>query len=495
MGTNKGISGGRATPKALRLMMAAVLLACAGRALNTGAQTVTNLHNFAGPPNDGGNPYAGLVQGNDGYFYGTTYYGGTNSCNCGSVFRTGPNGSYTNLYSFGSFANDGRHPDRGLVQGSDGNFYGTTSDGGTNGDGTVFRISPNGGGYTNLHVFAGYPIDGSFPEGLVQGSDGNFYGTTSDGGTSTNCSVGVTNYVGCGTVFRISPGGSLTDLWSFTGDPSGANPAAELVQGSDGNFYGTTHSGGNAGEGAVFRITPGGSYTDFYSFGSPSYDGEYPYAALAQGSDGNFYGTTHDGGTSSNGTVFRISPGGDYTNLYSFGSPASDGNNPYAGLVQGSDGNFYGTTFGGGGNSCNCGAVFRISPGGSYTNLHRFTGPPNDGANSAAGLVQGSDGNFYGTTYSGGTHSNGAVFRLSVSLNPPANQISGIKVTPTNSIFSIPTVAGETYQLQARNALPSGTWSNVPGVSLTNSIGGSLTFTNAGAATPPQEFYRFDITP
>src|ERR1017187_409046 len=436
--------------KMLRIPLVIVLLVVAGRTFHADAQTETILYRFGSSPTDGFDPQAGLVQGSDSNFYGTTYAGGTgNGCSdgCGTVFRISPSGTYTSLYSFGSFLCfyssfgifpcDGAEPLAGLVQGSDGNFYGTTSGGGEGatgncpegGCGTVFRISPSGT-FTSLYSFAGYPNDGAQPQaGLVQGSDGNFYGTTAGGGT---------NSCYCGTVFRISPSGTYTSLYSFGGSPNdGANPEAGLVQGSDGNFYGTTYDGGStncstiygAGCGTVFRISPSGTETTLYSFGSSPTDGVNPQAGLVQGSDGNFYGTTFAGGvTSTNceycygyGTVFRISPSGTFTSLYSFGNSPTDGFEPQAGLVQGSDGNFYGTTSGGG--TYGGGIVFRISPSGSYTNLYSFGGSPNDGSDPVAGLVQGSDGNFYGTTLAGGVTSTnceycGTVFKLDVGLGP-----------------------------------------------------------------------------
>jgi uncharacterized repeat protein (TIGR03803 family) len=476
----------------LHLLFASTFLVLAGWTLNANTQTVTILYSFGGgdiPYNkDGSHPMCGLVQGSDGNFYGMTYWGGTNNngeAGDGTVFRISASGSYTMLYEFGSHPNDGENPQAALVQGNDGNFYGTTYFGGASGGGTVFRISPSGN-ETVLYSFAGYPNDGSSPQGgLVQGCDSNFYGTTSGGGAN--------DY---GAVFRISPGGNETNLYSFVGPPNdGANPRAGLVQGSDGNFYGTTMLGGTNNWGTVFRISPGGSETVLYSF-VPVTNGYAPENELVQGSDGNFYGTTYYGGASGEGNVFRISPNGSYTNLYSFVGRPTDGSDVQAGLVQGSDGNFYGTTYQGGASFK--GTVFQISPSGNETNLYSFVGPFTDGENPEAGLVQGSDGNFYGTTTGGGTASEGTVFRLSVPLNPPPwpiNQITGVQPSGSDIVFGIPSIAGETYQLQFSSSMNPTNWVNVPGVSVTNSIGALMTLTNFGGATGPQGFYRFAITP
>ena len=381
-------------------------------------------------------------------------------------------GTLTNLHSF--IGSDGYCPVGALVQGSDGNFYGTTAGGGANSLGNVFSISPSGT-LTNLYSFSGPPNDGSHPQSwLVHGNDGNFYGTSYSGGDSN-----------AGTVFRISPSASFTNLWSFTGGSDGAKPWAGLLQGSDGNFYGTTYSGGDSNAGTVFRISPSASFTNLWSFTGGS-DGANPEAGLAQGTDGDFYGTTARGATSNAGSVFRISPSGTLTTLYSF-SGGSDGTAPWAGLLQGSDGNFYGTTAGG------TGTVFRISPSGSFTNLYSFQGT--DGSNPSAGLVQGIDGAFYGTTRFGGAASDGTVFRLIVPLSPPPNQISGIWLDGTNIVITIPSIAGEIYQLQSRESLVDGDWSNVADACVSNSIGGSLTLTDFGAASQAQRFYRFGITP
>ena len=301
----------------------------------------------------GNNPETGLVQGSDGYLYGTAYAGGTNGS--GSVFKISTNGALTSLYSFGLVEDinglpiDGTNPRAGLVQGSDGYFYGTTAAGGTNDGGTVFKISTNGA-LTSLYSFGGGNDGGNPRAGLVQGSDGYLYGMTSTGGTNQQ-----------GTVFKISTNGVLTSLYSFTGGNDGGNgtfgdyPLGGLVQGSDGYFYGTTPTGGTNGAGTVFKISTNGTLTSLYSFGGD--DGSYPRAGLVQGSDGYFYGTTPYGGGA--GTVFQISTNGAFTSLYSF-TGADDGAIPESGpLVQGSNGSFYGTTFGGG--QGNSGTVFRLT--------------------------------------------------------------------------------------------------------------------------------------
>jgi len=247
-----------------------------------------------------------------------------------------PEGALTTLHSFGAQQGDGASPSGGLVQGTDGSFYGTTAAGGS-----IFRITP-AGALTTLYTFCSQPncTDGSYPfAGLVQGADGNFYGTTSSGGAS--------NF---GTVFVITPAGTLTTLHSFCANNypclDGSNPSAGLVEATDGNFYGTS-LGGAYNNGNVFKITPEGSLTILYNFCAESNceDGARPKAALVQGKDGNFYGTTDQGGAYNGGTVFKITPEGALTSLHSFCAEANcrDGQNP-RGLIQGTDGNIYGTT-------------------------------------------------------------------------------------------------------------------------------------------------------
>ena len=197
------------------------------------------MHAFAKTGSDGEIPYAGLIQGGDGNFYGTTYFGGAS--NLGAVFKVTPSGTETLLYSFAG-GSDGQHPYAGVIQGSDGNFYGTTYQGGAGGYGTVFEITPSGT-ETVLYAFAG-GSDGANPEaGVIQGSDGNFYGNTLQGGAN-----------GLGTVFKITPGGTETILHAFAGSSDGANPGANLVQGSDGNLYRSTGAGGSGGFGTFFKV-------------------------------------------------------------------------------------------------------------------------------------------------------------------------------------------------------------------------------------------------
>src|ERR1039458_4769561 len=282
----------------------AVLVLCATTAIALPAQTLTTLYSFCPQTNctDGAGPQAGLVQATNGGLYGTTLGGGTNSA--GTIFKITPGGTLTTLYSFCPQTNctDGAGPQAGLVQAANGDLYGTTYHGGTNGGGTVFKITP-GGTLTTLYSFcsqSGCP-DGDAPyAGLVQATDGNFYGTTRYGGANDYAN----DY---GSVFRITPGGTLTTLYSFCSQPNcpdGAFPSAGLVQAANGDLYGTTFDGGAGGFDTVFKITPGGTLTTLNSFNGT--DGEGPYAGLVQAADGDFYGTTSE--ASNGGTIFKLTP-------------------------------------------------------------------------------------------------------------------------------------------------------------------------------------------
>ncbi|HEY6271419.1 MAG TPA: choice-of-anchor tandem repeat GloVer-containing protein [Terriglobales bacterium] len=391
------------------------------------AQTFKILLSFDGT--NGRDPNAALVQGLDGSLYGTTSLGGSKDAQ-GTAFKVAPTGTLTTLYSFcapNGCKYTGDHPAAGLVQAPDGNFYGTAPVTGANGWGTVFEITP-AGNLTIIYNFCSQTncTDGATPvAGLTRASDGNFYGTTKQGGAN-NSSLCYYGAAGCGTIFKITPTGTLTTLYSFCAQlncSDGDEPVAGLVQGSDGEFYGTTSD--SNGYGTVFEITPSGTLTTLYSFNLT--DGDNPLAGLIQGTDGNFYGTTTLGGANGGGTLFKVTPSGTLTTLYDFCAQpgCTDGEFPAAGLVQATDGNFYGTTqLGGTSTACNsgCGTIFKMTPAGMLTTLHSFDG--SDGRSPEASLVQATSGAFYGTATLGGSGSScspdgcGTVFSVSVGLGP-----------------------------------------------------------------------------
>jgi uncharacterized repeat protein (TIGR03803 family) len=307
---------------------------------------------------------------------------------CAAMAITSPAQTFTNLFTFDY--SDGANPNSGLLQATDGNLYGTTWGGGANDDGTFFVIAS--GALTSLHSFDS--TDGTFPNGgLVQGANGNLYGTTFGGGAN-----------GDGTVFEITTSGTVTTLHSFD-STDGASPWAGLVLATDGNFYGTTYEGGAYNNGTVFKITPAGALTTLHSFNST--DGIFPNASLIQASNGNLYGTTDKGGTNGYGTVFEITTTGTLTTLHSF--EYTDGADPNAALVQAANGNFYGTAVDGG--TDGDGLIFEITPAGALTVLHNFDW--SDGATPfSGGLVQGTDGNFYGTTQIAANYSYGTIFQI-----------------------------------------------------------------------------------
>src|ERR1700728_344009 len=398
----------------MQRIVKAVFVLCAATGTALSAQTFTTLIGF--DSTDGAKPHAGLLQATDGNFYGTTVDGGANAN--GTVFKITPSGTLTTLYSFCSQigCTDGSSPCAGLVQASNGDVYGTTQFGGANRDtGTIFKITTSGT-LTTLYSFCSQSDcrDGANPlAGLIQAANGELFGTTRLGGYSDG-----------GTIFKITPGGVLTTLFSFD-FRDGEYPHAGLVQAANGDLYGTTHNGGANNLGTVFRITLGGTLTTLYSFCSQSdcTDGSSPYAGLLRAASGDLYGTTYYGGANNLGTVFRITPGGTLTTLYSFCSQSdcTDGAFPYAALVQATNGDFYGTTYAGGTNAVGTnghGTVFKITPGGTLTTVHRFCSQSGctDGSGPTAVLIQSTNRDFYGTTTKGGTNGDGTVFSLSVGL-------------------------------------------------------------------------------
>ena len=381
---------------------AMVLLAIASVSM-VGAQTLRTLVSFNSivlPGRVGYMGPSGLTLGDDGNFYGTTDQGGlTNSTypyGMGTVFTVTTNGAFTSLVSFNNTI--GSTPSAGLTVGADGNFYGTTARGDSNNYGTVFTVMTNGA-LTCLYSFSN--TNGANPNALTLGPDGNFYGTTFEGGV-TNSSYPY----GMGTVFKVTTNGTLSSLVSFSGT-NGANPTA-LTLGPDGNFYGSTEYGGGNNYGTVFTVTTNGTLMSLVSFNGTN--GSGPVAAPTLGNDGNFYGTTSEGGNSGGGTVFKVTTNGTLTRLVSF--VVTNGLQPDAALTVGNDGNFYGTTTGGGTNGGN-GTVFLVTTNGKFVTLFSFNNT--NGAKPNA-LTLGSDGNFYGTTQDGGSNFGGTVFCL---LLPP----------------------------------------------------------------------------
>lgn len=384
---------------------AAVILCVASASSASSNVTFTMIHDFDGVDGDG--PYAGLVDGSDGNLYGTTSEGGPRF-GAGTIFRITPGGAFETLHTFNG--RDGESPGAPLIQGADGDLYGTTESGGKSsgrcqfGCGVIFKITTQGA-YTTLHRFVGR--DGAYPYGgLVQSSHGTLYGTTEFLGAHNQ-----------GTVFRLSPSGRLTTMHNFNG-VDGAYPFAGLLLATDGNLYGTTDAGGSYGHGIVFRITTAGRYTTLHSFNGD--DGGYPRDALVQANDGTLYGTTEYGpypGGHYYGTVFKITTDGNLTSLHTF--DGNDGANPYAGLTLSGHGFLYGTTLNGGANGY--GSIYRISPNGQFTSVYSFQ---NSQAYPFAGLVRGDNGMLYGTTYEGGSNACGGffcgmVFSLSIGRLAP----------------------------------------------------------------------------
>ncbi|HEV2806602.1 MAG TPA: choice-of-anchor tandem repeat GloVer-containing protein [Chthoniobacterales bacterium] len=330
---------------------------------------------LGGTNGPGVRPLAGLVLGPDGNYYGTASDGG--AFGGGAVFKFTPGGELSALVSF---PYEQGHPSKALIVGSDGNLYGTTEGafaGTPNSTGTIFRVTL-AGQLTILATFVntGSPVVG--PQRLMESSDGNFYGTTVAGGAQKK-----------GQVFRLTKDGTLTILAEFTGS-NGAFPQAGLIEAADGNLYGTTSSGGTVNNGTVFRVTKAGVITVLASFGSDASIGDFPQAELTQGPDGNLYGVTSSRGANFGGAVFRITLGGILTLLAPL--PQSNVAAPSP-LVLGDDGNFYGTTVNN---------YYRVSLAGNLTVLANFNSAF-DGRQAEGPLLKLGNGDFLGTTYSGGT--------------------------------------------------------------------------------------------
>ncbi|HEX5323605.1 MAG TPA: choice-of-anchor tandem repeat GloVer-containing protein, partial [Capsulimonadaceae bacterium] len=382
-------------------LAALFLLIAAMPAMATGP-ALTTIHTFA--TTDGLGPLSSLIQGSDGLLYSTTEAQGSNGF--GNIFKLDNTGNnFSEVFSFD--LTDGSFISGGVIEGSDGNLYGMTQAGGANGDGTIYKVATDGSGYVDLHDFGSSATDGINPtSSLVQGSDGFLYGTTFGGGA-----------FGHGAIFKIAPGGgAITYLHSF-GDNDLQIPECALVEASNGSLYGTTDGGGD-GVGGIFRINLDGSgYTVLHVFGPSSADAANSFSGLIDGGDGFLYGVTAGGGPSSAGDVFKIAlDGANYQDLHFLAGGAADGSFPDGPLMLGNDGNLYGTAIHSGPNGD--GAIFMISRDGTaYNVLHFFDGT--DGAVPQGGLLQGTDGGLYGTTFTGaGAATDGTVFSLDNGLHP-----------------------------------------------------------------------------
>jgi uncharacterized repeat protein (TIGR03803 family) len=417
--------------------LALLASASSGAGKGDGQYKETVLYSFCGQAvcSDGGYPLGDLIADAQGNLYGTTFQGGANSG--GIAFQLTPrgNGHYTEtvLYSFCAQADcaDGEFPRAGLIADAENNLYGTTAGGGSH-DGVVFEFTPKGNGHykeTVLHSFSTQIdyADGTEPlAGLIADAQGNLYGTTIGGGA--NC----TDNGGCGTVFKLTPKSNgtykETVLYSFCaqdGCADGDYPHAGLIADAQGNLYGTTSQGAVDNGGAVFELTPRGNghykETVLYSFCAQANcaDGEDPQADLIADPQGNLYGTTVYGGANNGGAVFKVTPRGKETALYSFCAQdgCTDGSYPVAGLIADAQGNLYGTTPSGGVNGG--GTAFRLTHKGrehyKETVLYTFCAQTNcaDGNAPFAGLIADAQGNLYGTTTGGGAKGDyGTVFEL-----------------------------------------------------------------------------------
>jgi len=487
---------------ALKIARVAFLFCVTTAMLSLAQDTLTTLVNFDGA--NGDDPRMALAQGADGNLYGTTYQGGTSetcTLGCGTVFKVTPAGALTTLYNFCSKEScvDGGSPLGSLVQAADGEFYGVTEEGGAHGWGTVFKITTTGK-LTTLYSFCAQAncADGKLPfAGLVQSTNGKFYGTTSSGGIFN-----------AGTVFELTMAGQLTTLYDFCflkDCADGSNPRSELIQARNGNLYGTTEVG--AAFGTIFEVTPAGKLTTLFTFGGA--DGAYPSGGLIQGTNGDFYGVTAAGGSGKYcdidggcGTVFRATLAGKVTTLHNFCSQSNctDAAQPVGTLVQGTDGNFYGTTYGDtdGNFYFNEGTVYEITPSGTLTTLYSFCSLPNctDGGSPADGLLQATNGMFYGTTSEGGAGDDGTIFSLSAGLGPfvktqPTSAKEGATIGifgqgfTRSSVVEFDGVQAMSVKLYGTNLLEA----KVPAGALT----GSVTVTTNGTTLTSNQQFR--VTP
>lgn len=365
--------------------------------LPTHAQHLKPLHQFDGSiPGDGAFPHSPLLLDSAGNLFGTTLDGGTGD---GTVFRIDSAGNESVLFAFDS-AVSGAGPDSTLIEDKAGHLYGVAIEGGPGGGGVVFKLSPNGE-LTILHAFQiRNKTSPAVPAGgLLMDNEGNLFGTTYSGGNGNNLPNCPAD---CGTIFRVDPTGKFQLLYQFTGGVDGSQPFGPLLADANGALYGIARAGGDLtcpdpdlpgdGCGTVFKISRGGGLKVLHVFRG-SRDGATPQPGLVFDSTGNLYGATLHGGISDQGLVYKITPDGTYTVVHRFVN--KDGTSPNGSLVVDPDGDLWGTTnFG---TFRHQGSIFRLSPDGEVTVLHRFVGEL-DGGVPQAGLIRSAHGNFFGTT-------------------------------------------------------------------------------------------------
>lgn len=439
----------RSTQAAVVMAVALVLSSLVAQ-----AQTVSTVYNFLGGKTSGQFPwYVTLVQGTNGSLYGTTYSGGSNLA--GTVFSVTTSGTQTILYSFKGGTKDGANPTGGLTLGTDGNFYGTTQQGGSKTEGIVFKITPSGT-LTILHNFTG-GADGAFPWGPpILASDGNFYGTASGGGNKGN-----------GVVYQITSSGTFTTIYEFD-ITHGFGPIAPPTQGTDGYLYVPVSEGGAEYCGTIVQMSTAGVINNYYSFPCGS-GGSFPIGPLVQAANGDLYSTTQNGGTVGEGTIYQVTTGLAVTVLHNFGAAFRDCTYPSAGLILGTDGNYYGSASEGGGNDDGC--LFNTTTGGTYKGLYSFTNTSNGTQMSPLSPpIQGTDGLFYGVTEFGGTSNYGTVYSLNMGLPQFVNlplfsgkpgqmvtilgtHLKGTKSVTFNGVRALFTVLSDTH---LKAVIPSG---------------------------------------
>jgi uncharacterized repeat protein (TIGR03803 family) len=415
MAIERGKIGFRSRQSARGLRMGLLGLACLAVVSGAASAQTTEvvLHNFCSLTNcaDGAQP-GGVILDSEGNLYGGTLAGGANGK--GVAYKVAPSGQETVLYNFCSLANcvDGWAAGVSVLD-SEGNLYGTAGFGGANNVGAVYKLTASGK-ETVLHSFCSLKncADGSAPSGgVIIDSEGNLYGTTLYGGASSNGS-GVTS--GAGVLYKLAPSGQETVLYNFcslANCADGALPSGRLLMDSEGNLYGTTVNGGISSDaGVVYRVNTSGSETVLCSFGSASCpDGTNPNGGVISDSEGNLYGTTGSGGAHDKGVVFELSASGEETVLYNFCSltNCADGEKP-GGVVRDSEGNLYGSASDGPKTNPGNGLVYKLSTSGTETVLCSFGSASCPDGAGPSGVILDSEGNLYGTTSDGG----GIVFKL-----------------------------------------------------------------------------------